>query len=332
MRRITPSPTQSLPLSVILSLTVYRQLLALCPSELRRGYASEMLQVFKQCCRDSYAEQGVSGVARVWLPTLGDLMTGVAAEYVAVLALAWKENWLMHRVRTSVITIFCAYIAFILAGLGFQKLTEYDDFMASARTHTMIGLAYNVVVIGAVVALLAVLAGGLPLAVAAVRYALAKGRRDILLLMSVPVLVVLLLAAFLIVGGRLIGPSSTPRSMSDAVSFFGLLVVLVGGAIVSAGAVSLAIARSEIAPALYRFSRVPALVATVAMVAMLAATVVWGLSLRAAVPQLFYSNEGIRASSTAGTWGVIVALMVVATLAALVGAARSLSPRQFASA
>lgn len=333
MDNTSPSSARRLPSIVSLTVHVYQWLLAICPSQLRRVYGSQMAQVFKQCCRDAYATRGVFGVAQLWLPTLSDLLVGAAAEYITILIRAWKESWLMHRIRSSEITVFCAYIAFILAGMGFQKLTEYDDFMAAARAHSTIGLAYNVIVGGAALALLAVLAGGLPLALAAMRYALATGRKDIPLLFGVPVLAFLLLIGYIIAGThQVFGASSTPQSAANTRLLGGLLIILFGGAIASAAAVSLAIARSEISPALYRFSRVPAAIAAVAMAAMLVATVIWGVSLRASVPQLFNSNEGIKASSTAASWAVIVVMMALATIVALVGVVRGFTTRQLASA
>src|SRR5260370_9433489 len=95
---------------------------------------------------------------------------------------------MISTLRRSLLTIFCAYIGFILAGWAFQKMTEYDDFVEAARTHTIVGLSFNLVVIGAVVALLAVLAGGLPIAIAVIRSALAQKRRGPLLLLAVPIL------------------------------------------------------------------------------------------------------------------------------------------------
>ncbi len=46
---------------------------------------------------------------------------------------------MISTLRRSLLTIFCAYIGFILAGWAFQKMTEYDDFVDAARTHSIVG-------------------------------------------------------------------------------------------------------------------------------------------------------------------------------------------------
>src|SRR5260221_864309 len=105
-----------------------------------------------------------------------------------VRALARRGRARVNRVRMSEIAVFCAYIGFVFAGMGFQKMTEYDDFMDAARTHADIGAAYTAVVVGAAVALLAVFSGGVPFALAAVGYAPASNTGDIPLLLCVAVL------------------------------------------------------------------------------------------------------------------------------------------------
>src|SRR5207244_4651674 len=82
---------------------------------------------------------------------------------------------ILHMLRTlrqSLLTVFCAYIGFVLAGMGFQKMTEYDDFVDAAHTHALVGTTYTLVIVGAAVALLAILVGGLPIAFAVVKEAL----------------------------------------------------------------------------------------------------------------------------------------------------------------
>lgn len=220
------------------------------------------------------------------------------------------------RVRSSAITVFCAYIAFVLAGIGFQKMSEYDDFADAAKAHTLIGVSFDVIVAGSAVALLAVLAGGLPLAFAALRYALSARRIDILLLFAVPI------AAF----GVLIGYGTIVLALIGGenlhIAFIGLVSVLILGAIASTVAVSLAVKRSQIAGNLLYFTRIPATVATLAMLAMCLATIIWGLGLRSDAPQLFNGNDGLISTNTAMNWFAIVAVMGIATVIAIVGAVR----------
>src|SRR5690349_247361 len=92
------------------------------------------------------------------------------------------------RLLSAEITVFAAYIAFVVAGMVFAKMVEYDDFSDVTHGNMLITIAFNTLVAGAYIALLAVVVGGLPLAIAAARYAAATRRWRILALLSAPLL------------------------------------------------------------------------------------------------------------------------------------------------
>ena len=234
---------------------------------------------------------------------------------------------MIERLRAMVITVFVAYVGFIVAGIGYQKLTEYDDFMSAAARYPLVGAGFHAVQAGSALALLAVLVGGLPLAWAAAQDALARRRYGVLALFAVPVL------AFAALFGYGFAASHI-RALSDqsGPTLGGLIAVLVLGAAVSAWAVSRAILRSEVPERLYRFAFAPAVVATGAMALMFVAAVVWGVALRASDPALFGGDDGIHSTSTALSWGVQVAIMALCTLAALLGVLRNLPARSAALA
>ncbi len=235
---------------------------------------------------------------------------------------------MISTLRHSLLTIFCAYAGFILAGLAFQKMTEYDDFVEAARAHNIVGLSFNLVVIGSVAALLAILAGGLPIAIAVIRSALAQKRRGPLLLLTVPILAfaVFLGTTFLLEALPHPGNHFSPawQVFFSRGVFFGTLIIT---AIASAGALCFAVARSEISERLLRFALLPSILATISMALMLAATIIWGLGLRDGAPQLFAGNDGIVGSSTIGTWLGIVITMAIATALAAVSLMRGFSAR-----
>src|SRR5262249_54496043 len=147
------------------------------------------------------------------------------------------------------ITVFCAWIAFVVAGLAFQKVSEYDDFLNAAHSHPVIGASYLAIEVGAVVALLSVLAGGIPLALSALRHALAARRGDVLLLFGVPVLAFMGLIMYGYIGIQVVAgvsaPNQVPTPQGKAL-FLGLIAVLILGAGASSWAVSAAISRSEV--------------------------------------------------------------------------------------
>ncbi len=47
------------------------------------------------------------------------------------------------RLRTAVITVLWAWVGFVIAGTGFQKMTEDPPFKAAAGAHAGIGLPFN---------------------------------------------------------------------------------------------------------------------------------------------------------------------------------------------
>lgn len=327
---VSPLPSRPLrpsrmPRSVEVTLRIYRLLLGIYPRSFRAAYGAQVLQVFRQCCGDAYRERGATGVMCLWLPAIADLFRGAVSDYWGLAIEAWRRSMGMGRVRSSVITVFGAYIAFVVAGMGFQKLTEYDDFTDAAKAHALIGVSFNVIFYGSAVALLAILIGGLPLAFAALRYALSARRFDIPLLFAVPV----------VVFGVLIGYGAIVRTLTGGenlhLGFAGLIGVLILGAIASTVAVSLAVKRSEIGGNLLYFTRIPATVAALAMLAMCVAAIVWGLGLRSNAPQLFNGNDGLISTNTAVNWLGIVAMMAVATVIAGAGVVRSFNTPQRSS-
>jgi hypothetical protein len=281
-------------------------LLRLYPADWRERYGDEFAALLDDC--------------QLSLAVLFDLFCGALDAHMSMATLTGRIVSMIDRTRRAEITVFCAWAVFVVAGLLFQKLTEYDDFMNASHTYPIIGVSYVIVGVGAVAALLAVLAGGLPLALSAFGRALAARRGGVLLLFGVPVLVLGVLAAYLYTAGQILSTASAPNQAptpQGKALFLGLIVVFFMGAIASAVGVSAAISRSEVDAHWYRFARVPALVTALAMLVMCVATIVWGLALRADVPELFNGDDGIVATNTGLSWLIIVIIMVIATLMAL---------------
>ncbi len=299
---------------------IAQYLVRLYPQTWRSRYGEEFLAFLEQ--------RPISFLARVDL-FFGALDAHLHPELGTTgMSLYERVLQMLFTLRRSLLTIFCAYIGFILAGWAFQKMTEYDDFVEAARTHSVVGLSFNLIVIGAVVALLAVLAGGLPIAVTVIRFALAQKRRGPLLLLAVPILAfavflgtTLLLEALHRPGNHL---SPVWQIFLHRGVFFGTLIA---AAIAGAGSVCFAVVHSEISEKLLRFAVLPSILATISMALVLAATITWGLGLRDGAPQLFAGNDGLVGSSTTGTWLGIVIAMAIATVLAALSLLRGLSAR-----
>jgi MFS family permease len=244
------------------------------------------------------------------------------------LSLYERMKQMLSLLRRSLLTIFCASIVFILAGVGFQKMNEYNDFQAAVQTYSIVGLSFHLVVIGAFVIFLAVLGGGLPIASAIISSALTQKRYGSLFLLATPFLAftmflgtTLLLEAILKPGNHL---SPGWHMFLERGVFLG---VLIAAAIASTGAMCFAVARSEISEDLLRFALLLSIPATLSMALILVTMLVWGLNLHSSVPQLFNSSDGMFGSSTPGTWlGTIIA-MAITTVIAVVSLVRGLSAR-----
>jgi hypothetical protein len=233
------------------------------------------------------------------------------------------------RLLSAEITVFAAYIAFVVAGMAFAKMVEYDDFADVTRGNAPITIAFTTLVAGAYIALLAVLVGGLPLAVAAARYAVATRRWGILALLATPLVAFGALAGYGALATQVIAPTFHTGSgvtPGNVVLFVGLALIFALGATFSVYGVARAARESEISPRLLAFARIPALVTTLAMTVVTVALIVWGVALRAAAPDLFGAGEGILATTVALNWLGVALVMALATIIALSGSARSLRP------
>lgn len=60
---------------------LYRAFLVLYPHRFRHEYGYEMLQTFRDCCREARREQGMWGMTRLWGVVLCDLVVSVSSEH-----------------------------------------------------------------------------------------------------------------------------------------------------------------------------------------------------------------------------------------------------------
>jgi hypothetical protein len=297
-------------------MNLHTLLLRLYPRVWRARYEEEMLVVLASRPLSFFEEIDIlRGALDAHLhPCLG----------TADVPLAERVRQMLSSLRCSLLTIFCAYVGFILAGMGFQKLTEAADFQKIVQRYSLVSFSFHLVVVGAVVALLAMLIGGLPIVVAVIRSALAQKRWSSLVLLAVPVLafiVFITMTLFL----ETVGHPNT-QSLWQLILYRSLFFgTLIAATIVSAGAVCAAVARSEIPERLLHFAVLPSILTSGAMALIAVSTIVWGLGLRDSAPQIFSGNEGIVRTSTMGTWLGIVIAMAIATVLAILFLIRSLS-------
>jgi hypothetical protein len=218
-------------------------------------------------------------------------------------------------IRRSDLIVFWAWIVFVLAGLGFYGLLDDNPLTKLAASVPALQWSVLAVQAGAVLALLAVAAGGLPIAWAVLRFALGQRRRDVILLLAVPLLCALVLG---LAGAALILIARLPNAAAQGgfVFFVGVVGLFLLAALVSPAAVSAAVLRSPVNEAWYRLARWPSAGAVAAMAWTLCAVVAWGISANLAAPQAFHGALGLLGLNTDLSWAGVVVGMCLATLVA----------------
>jgi hypothetical protein len=228
---------------------------------------------------------------------------------------------MLSTLRASLLTIFGAYGGVVLAGTGFQKMTESPDFQEAAQAYRLVGISFHLLAIGAIGALLALLVGGLPIAFAVIRSALVRKQRGPLFGFAVPIL------AFAVLLGTLLLMQQLAQSGQVALVtglFFGAPIAT---AVSGTGSICFVVTRSEISEKLLRFALPPFICATISMALVAVSTLTWGLGLHESAPQLLTGNNGLTGLSTTGSWLGIVVVMALATALAVFSLVRGLSAR-----
>ncbi|MBA3824386.1 MAG: hypothetical protein H0X24_10895, partial [Ktedonobacterales bacterium] len=147
-------PPRHVPPIIALTLWCYRRLLWLHPPAFRRDFGGDILQVFRETCYDAYRQRGTIGVISQWLAAFTDVVQGALVEYAQLLCVSLKGTPPMQIYRRSASVLFGAYIAFVLAGIGFAKMSEEVMKSSLPTAHPILAIAYDAVMVGSVLSLL----------------------------------------------------------------------------------------------------------------------------------------------------------------------------------
>jgi hypothetical protein len=295
------------------------------------GLAGRLVRLYPRAWRERYEEEFVAMLEQgpVTIKDLFDVVFGAVDAWLRPQVVYEGRLVMVSRMRGSVLAVLWAWVGLVVAGVGFRKMTEYDDFVRAARDSALVGVAFDTVVVGAVVALAAVAVGGAPVAFAALRKALAERRKDVLLL-CMPLIFGAGFVGYILVLMKVIYPALGRVAVHGTVNV-ALFLSLVGAfslaALASAWAVTAAVRRVEVGGRTLRFALYPAAVAAAGMAVVLVGTTVWGVTLRATAPTLFSGGDGILAAPTYVTWLAIVAVMAVSTAVAVVASICGLHAR-----
>lgn len=236
-----------------------------------------------------------------------------------------RRRWplMIERLRISELVVFASWVMFVVAGLAFQRMTEGAPFAPIAVAQPLVGVAYATIVAGAVVSLLAVVVGGVPVALAIARVALARRAWRQLGLLAVPPIS---LASWVGLTAALVALGDPPAAGPWRVILFTVWVgVFVLAAIASTVAVGAAALDAEVDGSLYRRAVPPAVVTSVAMVVVAGAVAIWGVALAVLSPAAFWGTDGILGTSTTLTWLAVIVAMGAAAAVAIRAAVRARS-------
>jgi hypothetical protein len=276
-----------------------------------------------------------------------DILLGAVDAHLLLLSgesLNWRVMNMLNKIRTAVLIVFAAYIGFVIAGFALVGMADDSPMIALTKTNPVLSIAWTTIQAGAAVALLAVVIGGLPLAITVIRRALSDSHRGLGLLL-VPVFAFLALVVYvrfvLAVGfGRIQLPGVLPVVQpgvfppGNRLLMAGLMATFVLGAIASTLAVWKVVSRTNIEQEtfraikrnitvkIYNFAFWPAAVTTLAMFVILAATLTWGSLSFSSLPGVFTGNFGPWGTSTQVWFVGIVLLMTLSTTAAFLGLMR----------
>lgn len=314
-------------------------LIRLYPRAWRARYGDEFDILLEECLRSP-------------LDVLDIFLGALDAHLELPYGMNWRLMNMVNKLRTTLLLVFTGYIGFIIGGMSFYGLVDDSPVAVLMKTKTDIPLfaAWTTVQVGALIALLAVVIGGLPLAWTVIRRALTSSRRDLGFLL-VPVfafLALVLYAGFVASVGsnRLripgvlptVSPSNFP--LGNRLLIGGGMLVFVLGAIASTAAVWKVISNIDTEESvskvsqhqnsvkLYEFAFVPAVITALSMLLMLIATIVWGWLAYTALPQVFAENWGLLLTNTTGSFVVILMIMAASTAIAFLGLVRGYSARK----
>src|SRR2546429_9136338 len=76
------SPLPPLSRSLSTAELLYRIFLRLYPKGFRQGYEQEMIQTFRDCCREAFQRSGVPGLLRFCTYILGELIVTACNEHM----------------------------------------------------------------------------------------------------------------------------------------------------------------------------------------------------------------------------------------------------------
>lgn len=284
------------------------RLLSLYPHAWRARYGDEMSALLE---------------ARTVTPfVLLDVLLGALDAHLNADLVPERVLSMTKRIRSAEIAIFCGFVIF---GVAFLVLLRLPDPLATwepaTSAHPELVWLYRAAQGAGFLALLAVLAGGAPLVLIALKQAYQTHRRDVLRPLALATIVTVLYVAdtavtFAVVATRP-GVGLKPLRPIDVWLTDTWLLFSVIGLIVGTVCVSLVVTRGEVGASLIRLALIPAAMTTLCIAVSLGATAALAARITGEAPGLMDSQD-----SGGAMLAVILGFMGVALVVALAGLVR----------
>jgi len=259
-------------------------------------WVQRLLRLYPRAWRDRYGDEVASTLAehRVTYRTALDLFLGAFDAHLHGDLLPGRLVSMAHRIRSSEITIFCAFVLFCVAWGALRFIRDplpTWEWETATAVHPALRTSLTILDLTSLIATLAIFVGGLPLLVTAITQAIAARRVRLLALFAVPLLAAAALAVVVLADI----PWSSRSQSGDLHMLQPIIVqlvlvtlplVAVGGC---AAAIAAAIGHSEVGVRALRFALFPAVVATAALALGLLAAVVLNALIFTEAPQVSFS-------------------------------------------
>jgi hypothetical protein len=287
------------------------------PTDWRNRYGDELVALLE----DTYGDQPLPLRCRLSLVRAG------AGEWLIGSRAEQDRGGRRQQVRSGSLLVLCAWSVFVVAGAGFAKFAEHWDAVTPPTDRRLPAAAFGAVQGAALAGAVLVLVGAVVSLPAFVRSMRQGGwspiRRPVLRAVAVTSVTVVLTVG-LVAWAHHLGPQQRQGALwpyAGAGAFWALAVV---ASIATCSAAAVAATRYLHLPLrVLRLEGTLAVMATVAMVAILAGTLVWWGALAVSAPWFFGSGVvGSSASPVPPAMILCGSLMALALIAAVLGAGR----------
>lgn len=292
-------------------------------------WARRLLRCYPRAWRDRYEhemEQLLLGYT-VTFWTLIDLLLGALDARLHPDLLPGRITSMASRIRTSEVAIFCAFIVYGVAWLAVRFVRDpLPTWDSAVQRHPEISAALIAVDSAGVIALLALLIGGVPILYIVLRNAFRDRRWKLLGLLAVPLLAIAVLVIYSLLAVEAStqrtapGTPDAPFTTLALVLQLGLILLLLAAVVGSTTAVAIAVKRSQFSDRLLRFALIPAGIVTLGMVAGLVATIILSVLILTEAPEL---------QGTPGNLEIVMLFMAIAAVVAITALWRGIrTPRE----